>query len=132
MASQLTKQQEQFLNSEEYADYLKEVSMFSQKKERVTNLIWEARKLCPYGFSILFHEHKQSHQSAKDYIDMKINLHVQSREEIGEEVIAEMIQQDVIVEVRGYDRTTIGFYEIMHYDLETALDRLIATIKGDS
>ncbi len=52
-------------------------------------------------------------------------------DDVPEDDIKEMEKRNLIVEVQAYPLSQVGFYNVAHYDLDIALDRVIECVKSD-
>jgi hypothetical protein len=43
-----------------------------------------------------------------------------------------MVEKDQMVMIQAYPKTPIGFYVVYHWDLESAIDEMLAVIKKES
>lgn len=75
---------------------------------------------CKSEVYITYNGHKSSYESVEEYIDGWGNG--DEREDIADEVFAEMVRRDTVISLQYYPETPQSFDLIFHYDLEKALD----------
>jgi hypothetical protein len=80
--------------------------------------------LCKCGVRLQVNEHRNMYQSAKQALkELKAN-----DEEIADGVCAKIIETDTLISLVCYPDTPIGFYQVFHYDLDSALDEALEAI----
>ncbi len=85
-------------------------------------------ELCKGSVTVYINQHKDYYETAE--YNLK-NKDIQDIEDIKPDVIKEMIKRDTIIEVHFYPDTPVGFYDVFHYDLETALDMALDILNRD-
>lgn len=83
--------------------------------------------LCKNSVSVEVNRHRDFYQSVEEYIN---EMHDKG-EDIAKDVLEEMIRRDTIVEVQAYPDNAIGFFVVEHYDVNTAIKRMIRAIERD-
>ena len=85
-----------------------------------------AKLLAHCKCSLLLHvnDHRDYYQSA----EQKLNSPEAEDWEIPDDVRAKIIETDTLVELVFHPDTPIGFYHILHYDLDAALDEALGAI----
>lgn len=77
-------------------------------------------------------EHRDTYESIPEYIlslsGHDEDLQEETIDEIGINVYKKMISLDTVVVVRFYPDTPVGFWQIIHYDLQQALDRALSIV----
>ena len=93
----------------------------------MTEELLELTSLCKAGVYISVNEHRNIYQSAEEALE---NL---SDDEpcCDGDIWARIVETDTLVDVQVYPDTPIGFYKVIHYDLKTAISRVLAAIKAD-
>ena len=82
---------------------------------------------CKCGVFITINEHRDLYKTAKEGLeDLKC---LECPPELTDEVRAEMIKRNVIVNIQVYPDTPIGSYDVYHYDLDKAMDEILEAIK---
>lgn len=77
---------------------------------------------CKCSVCLEVNKHRDYYQTVEDYLsDMECGGPI----DVDQEVRDKMIELDTVVEVQFYPDTPIGFYNILHYDLDTALDEAL-------
>jgi hypothetical protein len=79
---------------------------------------------CKCGVRLEVNEHRNMYESAEEAL---YELKAQG-EEISDDVCARIIETDTLISLICYPDTPIGFYHILHYDLDTALDEALKVI----
>lgn len=74
---------------------------------------------CKCGVSLTVNDHRDVYQTAKQAIE---DLESMGHTVDDDDVRAKMIELDTIVDLHFYPDTPVGFYKVLHYDLEMALD----------
>ncbi|WP_417244303.1 hypothetical protein [Celeribacter sp.] len=80
---------------------------------------------CKFGVHLQIDGHKSYHQPVEDRLNDDFGDFI---DEIPADVLAEMIKRDRIVDLHFYPDTSSGFYKILHYDIEAALDVAIGIL----
>lgn len=82
---------------------------------------------CKCEVSVSINGHRNYYES--------IERHLESvpyeQMDIDPEVRAEMIRRDTIVNVIAYDKTPVGSFHVVHYDLDTALRRMLTAVTSE-
>ena len=84
----------------------------------------ELMSRCKCGVHIEINHHRDYYQSAADWIEDRKGF--ECPPEIEPDVRAKIIETDTIIDIQFYPDTPIGSYEIVHYDLDAALDECLA------
>lgn len=96
----------------------------------MTNLE-ELISLCKGVVSVTVNPQTANYESVKGYMAERINYDPFLMEEIGQDVIDEMIKRDTIVWVQAYPLTDVGYYITYHYDLNEAIQIVLKAVKGE-
>lgn len=80
---------------------------------------------CKCGVHITVNDHRDVYQTAKQVIE---DLESMDHTVDDETVRAKMIEMDTIVDLHFYPDTPVGFYKVLHYDLDMALDIALAEL----
>lgn len=83
---------------------------------------------CKATVHLTFNDHKTVYRSVADYLDEDMH---DFAKDLTADMRAEMIAKDTIVDLHFYPDTPIGFYKVLHHDLDAALDVALATIAAD-
>lgn len=92
--------------------------------DRLEHLI----SLCKATVTVTINDHKNDYQSVGDYLTDRTLIGAFPID-LAEDVTAEIIKRDLIVEVQAYSDTPVGFYLCVHYDLATAIKTVIGWIE---
>lgn len=84
----------------------------------------ELLKRCAAGVHINVNDHRNVYQSAADWLEERKGF--ECPPEIDDDVRAKIIETDTIIDIVFYPDTPIGSYNIVHYDLDAALDECLA------
>lgn len=84
----------------------------------------ELIKRCKCGVFVTVNEHRGYYRTAEEQLEEIMSL--ECPPEIERDVWDKMIELDTIINVHFYPDTPIGFYEVYHYDLDSALDEALA------
>lgn len=77
---------------------------------------------CRCAVSVCVNEHRSYYESAATYLN-ELDL-----DDLDLVVKTQMIDRDTIVVVQAYPNTPVGFFRVVHWDLETAIAAVIAAI----
>lgn len=81
------------------------------------------------GVSITINEHKNNYQTLEEYIrDLNVTDDDNNFYDLSKELYDEIIENGNFVEIIVYKDTPVGYYNVAHYDLETALDLMLKSI----
>lgn len=85
---------------------------------------------CKCGVYLTVNEHRDYYQSA----EVKLEEYAvrECPPDISDETRAGIVKTDTIIDLQFYPDTPIGFYHVIHYDLDIALDLALACIGMDS
>lgn len=83
---------------------------------------------CKCGVFLMVNEHRDYYESAERRLDDHYAL-MGCQPEVSDEVRAKMIETDTIIDLQFYPDTPIGSYQILHYDLDAALDEALACLE---
>lgn len=78
--------------------------------------------LCDYNLTIDINAHKNEYESVREYFENR------DTDDIPEDVFNIMVEKDCVVEVVAYDRSTVSFVFVAHYDIDSAMDMAINKI----
>jgi hypothetical protein len=85
---------------------------------------------CRCGLELSINRHRTFYITAKEWFaEQESNL--ANLSDLDADVRAEMIQRDSVVDLWFYPKTPIGFYHILHFDLEIALTEALAVLEKD-
>lgn len=88
-----------------------------------TDLLAEIVATCACHVSVNVNQHRNYYESVEEYF-------IDGREgKIEPSVLAEMVSRNTIVEVQAYPKTPVGFIYVAHYDLLTALRKVLECAK---
>jgi hypothetical protein len=88
--------------------------------------IKELVAICKCSVQVLINPHKDYYETIEEYIDSE------EKKSIPDEVFSEMVKRDTIVLVSAYADNPIGCFSIYHYDIDTALDLVLKSVKSES
>lgn len=83
--------------------------------------------LCKGSVHITFNDHTTNYSTVEEELTGNFNG---MYDDVHQDVKDEMIRRNTMVNVHFYPDTPIGFYNIMHYDLDTALDEALKVLEG--
>lgn len=89
----------------------------------------ELVRLCKGSVTVEFNDHTTNYQTVADCLAANFGGRY---DDIDDRVKAEMIKHSRIVEVQFYPHTPIGFYVIVHYDLNEALDEALEIAREEA
>lgn len=82
---------------------------------------------CKCGAYLTINQHRDYYETAAvrlyEYYDF-----MECTPDVSDEVRAEMIKRDTIIDLQFYPDTPVGSYQILHFDLEAALDEALACV----
>lgn len=82
------------------------------KMKKINNL----KNICKGEVSLVINEHRNNYFTVEDWLE---ELDIQG---VPPEVMEEMCKRDVVVDLWFYPDTPVGFYRVLHYDVEAAVD----------
>ena len=86
---------------------------------------------CQCGVSITVNNHRDYYQSVKEYVEELASIDNALMDEIGLDVYKQMKKSNTIVEIQAYPDTPLGFYRVLHYDIEKALNKMLDCLNSD-
>lgn len=93
---------------------------------RTTDYLNQLKDLCKCGVHITINGHKDSYKDVECYLEFP-GL---DGDDVSPEVLDEMIKKDTVIEVQYYPNTPVGFLNVYHYDLESALKEAVESLGG--
>lgn len=84
----------------------------------------EILSICRCSFSIEVNRHKDFYQTIKEYLEDD-----EKYEDATEDICKKIIDNDNIIEIWMHKDTPVGFYKIIHYDLDLAIEEALKCIK---
>lgn len=81
---------------------------------------------CKFGISVYINVHKSSHQSVETWFDVTRTRH-ETIEQLGEK-FDKMQELDSIVFIHFYPQNSDEYVNVLHYDLEKAIDECLTLI----
>lgn len=87
----------------------------------MTDKLAELVSRCKGPVYVTVNNHKAFYESAKTAWENLCSLDEDLNKDTGAETVKKMIELDTIIEVHFYPDTPIGFYQVFHWDLESAL-----------
>ena len=81
---------------------------------------------CKCGVHIEINTHRDVYKSVKETLEDFESLDCPLQ--IDEDVRAEMIKRDTIVNIHFYPDTPIGFYDVYHYDFDMAVEQSLGCL----
>lgn len=89
---------------------------------------------CANAVYIEYNAHKSAYVTVEKYLFGVEVYEVENQDIIDEttqEVIDEMIKRNTCVRIQFYPRTSVSFYRIYHYDIETAIDVALEALESE-
>lgn len=80
---------------------------------------------CKCGVHLTINDHRDIYKPAAEALD---DLAACGFDDIAPEVRQKMIETDTIIDLHFYPDTPVGFYKVLHYDLDAALDEALACL----
>lgn len=90
-------------------------------ENKLLNLI----NACKCSVYVEINDHKSFYEKIKDYLEERFR---EQLDEIDKDVLDKIYETDNLVYIQFYPDTPIGFYSILHYDLDKALDLALEII----
>ena len=88
----------------------------------------ELTAACKASVSLSINQHRNYYQSVLEYLQDRLELDCIS-DEISQEVLAEMISRDTVIDLQFYPDTPTGFYTVLGYNLDMVLDEALEIIR---
>ena len=87
--------------------------------------------LCKCGVKLEVNPHRDYYETAGKWIaDLEEREDRPSDLELDDDIRARMIATDTIIQLQFYPDTPIGFFRLLHYDLDAVIDVAIDCIKS--
>ena len=81
---------------------------------------------CKCGVHLTVNDHRDVYETAAQALE---NLEISMPDiEITPDVRAKIIETDTLIDLHFYPDTPVGFYKVLHYDLDAALDEALAAV----
>ena len=90
----------------------------------------ELLNICSGSVTITVNDHRDIYLNVAEYMVKEIIDSEYLIEDVGEEIYNEMIKTNTVIEIQAYPHTPNNFYKIYHYDIEKAIELMIACCKG--
>lgn len=79
---------------------------------------------CKYSVTLSINEHRDSYCSLEDYLEA-----INYKEDIKKDVLDKMIELDRMVMLQFYPDTPVGFFVIIHHDINEAIRLALLELK---
>jgi hypothetical protein len=79
---------------------------------------------CKCGVHLTVNDHRNVYETAAQALE---DLHDFAKD-VPPNVLAKIIETDTLIDLHFYPDTSIGFYKVLHYDLDAALDEALAAV----
>jgi hypothetical protein len=93
-------------------------------KENTMDKLKMLMERCKCGVHLTVNDHRNVYETAEQALE---NL-PEFVQEIAPEVRAKIIETDTLIDLHFYPDTPIGFYKVLHHDLDAALDEALAAV----
>ncbi|RTL06354.1 hypothetical protein EKK58_05230 [Candidatus Dependentiae bacterium] len=84
---------------------------------------------CKCGVYVTANEHRDGYETPAQWLEQ--HLGAPASLEISDEVQAGILASGTIINVQFYPETPVGFYRIVHYDMDKALDEALACLDAE-
>lgn len=84
---------------------------------------------CKCSITLTVNKHRDHYQSIADYLQEEKDFSNDGEMLCEADVEAKIIETDTLIELQFYPNTPVGFYKVVHYDLDLALDEALACFK---
>jgi hypothetical protein len=86
--------------------------------------------LCKCGVYISVNKHRDYYESVEKHLTDLDSCSIDGRtDEVDPEVRQKMIETDTIIHIQFYPSSPVGFYDVFHWDMESALDEALECLK---
>lgn len=79
---------------------------------------------CKCGVHLTVNDHRNVYETAAQALE---GLRDFARD-VPPDVLAKIIETDTLIDLHFYPETPIGFYKVLHYDLDAALDEALSAV----
>jgi len=79
---------------------------------------------CKCGVHLFVNSHRDIYVDIEDEVGNMESLGL----EIEPDIRAKIIETDTLIDLQAYPDTPIGFYKVLHYDLDAALDEMLQAL----
>ena len=77
---------------------------------------------CKCGVHLTINDHRDIYKPVAEALD---DLEACGFDDLAPEVRAKIIETDTLIDLHFYPDTPVGFYKVLHYDLDAALDEAL-------
>lgn len=77
---------------------------------------------CKCGVHLTINDHRDVYKPVAEALD---DLEACGFDDLAPEVRAKIIETDTLIDLHFYPDTPVGFYKVLHYDLDAALDEAL-------
>ena len=77
---------------------------------------------CKCGVHLTVNDHRDVYETAEQALNNLADF------EIDPGVRAKIIETETLIDLHFYPDTPVGFYKVLHYDLDAALDEALAAV----
>lgn len=85
---------------------------------------------CKYGVYLTVNEYRDYYETVERRLD-EFYANLERAPDIEPEVRTKMIELDMIVDLQFYPDTPSGSYQVLHYDLDAALDIALKCLREE-
>jgi len=79
---------------------------------------------CKCGVMLTVNDHRNVYISAAEALEDLLSQGF----EVSKEIAAKIIETDTMIDLHFYPDTPVGFYKVLHYDIDAALDEALACL----
>ncbi len=79
---------------------------------------------CKCGVHLAVNDHRDVYLTAAQALEDLGDF----ADDIPDDVRAKIIETDTLIDLHFYPDTPVGFYKVLHYDLDAALDEALAAV----
>lgn len=91
-----------------------------------TDLLLQLIQKCKCSVTVTVNQHRDYHESVQDHMNGLVEQNAADMEDFAD-VLPEMIARDTIIDVHFYPKTSVGYFNVYHYDLIEALKKALST-----
>ena len=81
---------------------------------------------CKCGVHLTINDHRDVYETAEQAIE-KLEMFMPDLE-LDPQVRAKIIETDTLIDLHFYPDTPVGFYKVLHHDLDAALDEALLAV----
>lgn len=96
---------------------------------QITDLMQSLASKCKFSVTVTINEHRDKNQTVEEYFNDLVSINAVDMEDI-QEVMAEMITTNTVIDIHFYPTSSVGYYNVYHWDLAEGLKLALEALEN--